>query len=70
MSALEIVAAVNSLLQLVANSGLAWQNVSAAINTAHVEGRPFGVEDLDALAAQARASLDKLDDAIRQAKLL
>jgi len=68
MNALTLVATINSLLQLVANMGLSWTRLSAAIAAARAEGREFSVADLEALRADAAAKLAELDAAIAAAR--
>lgn len=68
MNALTLVATINTLLQLVANMGLSWTRLSAAIQKAKAEGREFGVADLEALRSDAAAKLAELDAAIKAAR--
>jgi len=66
---LDLITAVNLLLGLAANAGIAWTRLRAAIDKAHAEGRKFDLTDLHAIADQTQADLDALRAAIDAAKV-
>lgn len=68
MSAIALIAAVNTLLTLASEAGISWTRLRAAIDKARAEGRPFDLADLEAAAAEADAALAKLREAIAAAK--
>ena len=59
-TALEIITAVNALVTLATNMGLSFQKLAQYQQKAALEGREFGKQDLEAMANEARADLDKL----------
>lgn len=67
-NALDIVRAVNTVVQLLAELGLNWKDLGRAVDSAKAAGREFGVQDIEAFAARAHKSLTDLDAAIGAAK--
>jgi hypothetical protein len=68
MSAIALIAAVNTLLTLAAEAGISWTRLRAAIDKAKAEGRQFDLTDLEDAAAEADRALKKLREAIEAAK--
>jgi hypothetical protein len=68
MSAIALIAAVNTLLTLAAEAGISWTRLRAAIDKAKAEGRQFDLSDIEAAAAEADQALAKLREAIAAAK--
>jgi hypothetical protein len=68
MSAIALIAAVNSLLTLAAEAGISWSRLRSAIDKAKAEGRQFDLADLEAAATEADQALARLRDAIAAAK--
>lgn len=67
-NAVDLITAINTLLQMVNNLGLSWQAVSDAVAKAKAEGREFGLQDLEGFRASAESSLAALNAAIAAAK--